>query len=116
RRCYVPAFGQELRDGTLLLALLYPQFIVEEMIGKRFCAAIDVIDADAVAIAIGADHTRLQIGVSCLLDGCFSFHSDYLFDDEKCFEVAKSTGRFGCLFCQNFADCACETTPYPSSS
>ena len=55
RACDVPAFRQELHDGSLLNPFLHTQFIVQEVIGKHSGAAIDAVDANAIAVAIGAN-------------------------------------------------------------
>ena len=49
----VPAFGEKLFDGSLLNTFLDAEFVIEEVIGE--ISSFEVVDADAIAIAIGAD-------------------------------------------------------------
>src|SRR5580704_13901209 len=73
RSCYVPAFSQELADRPLLNPFLDSQFVVQEMVGDGSRRAIvgvgvgiNAVDANAIAVAIGADQAHLQVS-------CFGF-------------------------------------------
>jgi len=57
----VPGFGKKISDRTLLDALLNTEFIIQVVIGNRIGRAIEVINADAVAVAIGADQADFEI-------------------------------------------------------
>jgi len=66
---------QELLDGTFLNAFLHTQFVVQEMVGNGSSAAvyiiINAVDANAIALAIGADQAHFQISLSGFPDGGF---------------------------------------------
>jgi hypothetical protein len=72
---HVPALRQELLDGTFLNAFLHTQFVVQEMVGNGSRAAIyimiNAVDANAIALAIGADQAHFQISLSGFPDGGF---------------------------------------------
>jgi len=44
-----------LPGRALLNAFLHPQFIIQKMVGKGSGSEIDMIDANAITIPIGAD-------------------------------------------------------------
>jgi hypothetical protein len=41
------------------------------MVGKISGAAIDAVDANAIAVAIGTDQAHFQMWLGSLPDGCF---------------------------------------------
>lgn len=67
----VPAFAQELLNGALLNPFLHPQFIVKKMVRDGSRAAVDTVDPNAIAIAIGANQSDSQIGLGGFSDSCF---------------------------------------------
>jgi len=68
----VPAFGNELIYRALLDPFLHTKFVIQEMVGKRLGVGIHVIDADAIAISIGADQADSKILGGGFGDICFS--------------------------------------------
>lgn len=52
---YGKAFVQKLIDRKLLNAFLNTKFVIQEVVGESAGAAIDLVKADSVAIAIGAN-------------------------------------------------------------
>ena len=82
---YYPAFYQKLLNGSFLDALLNPQFVVEKMVGNASGAAIsaDTVNANAVAVAIGANQAYLQIALRGLPDASRVFLCRHFGLDEK---------------------------------
>jgi hypothetical protein len=52
---HVPTFGKKLLDGTFPDALLDAELIIQKMVRKGSRGLIDAVDADAIAIAVGAN-------------------------------------------------------------
>jgi hypothetical protein len=55
--------------------------MVQKMVGKGSGAAvtgIDAVDANAIAVAIGADYAHFQIWLGSFPDGCFGSRGHHL--------------------------------------
>ncbi len=76
--CDVPSFREKLRNGALLNTFLDAQFVVQKMIGKFPGSAIDKVEANAAAVAIGADQADLQIRLDGLPDGFRSWRHHWI--------------------------------------
>jgi hypothetical protein len=72
-------------DCFFLDALLHPQFVIEKMVGDASGAAVvvDTVNANAIAVAISANHTYLQIALGCLPDASRGFLCRHFGLDEK---------------------------------
>ena len=72
-------------DCFFLDALLHPQFVIEKMVGDASGAAVvvDTVNANAIAVAISANHTYLQIALGCLPDASRGFLRGHFGLDEK---------------------------------
>ena len=72
-------------DCFFLDALLHPQFVVEKVVGDASGAAIpvDTVNANAVAVAIGANQAYPQIALGCLPDASRGFLCRHFGLDEK---------------------------------
>jgi hypothetical protein len=66
---HAPAFRQKLLNRGLLNPFLHPQFIIQKMIRKRSRLAVDMVDANPVPVAIGADHADFQVRIGNFSDG-----------------------------------------------
>jgi hypothetical protein len=75
RNCDVPAFGEELVDRAFLNAFLDAELIIQKMIREGCGVAINVVDANAIAVAIGADQADGEIGLVGLRYRCLGLES-----------------------------------------
>jgi hypothetical protein len=88
-------------DRFFLDALLHPQFVVEKVVGDASGAAVvvDTVNANAIAVAISANHTYLQIAVGCLPDAsCSFFHRHFGLDEKRLGSECGKTDNAAALF------------------
>jgi hypothetical protein len=68
-----PAFCQKLIDRGLLNPFLHSQFVIHKMIRKRPRRAVDMVDTDPVAVAIGTDQADSQVRLGDSSNGRVGF-------------------------------------------
>jgi len=66
--------------GSLLNSFLHAQFVIQEVVGELGGSEIDAIDANAVAIAIGADQADMKVRGRCFSNSSFADRGFCLID------------------------------------